>query len=118
MAVKPGPQFESLAAESEKIAQRLVDTDRPKIRFRGTFNEPDKPWHGQVWHENPDVPFIGGRIGFTRTILRGALTEPAEPGEEYGVEGAPLRDVSSKECRRAFAGDMGLPNTKKKSKRS
>jgi hypothetical protein len=102
MATEPSRQFS------------LLGEPTPKIRMRSTWIDPGRKHHGTVLSENPDMPFIGGKIGVTRTILRGALTEPAEPGTEYGVEDKPLRDVSTKEGRRAFAGDMGLPNTKKK----
>jgi hypothetical protein len=106
MATEPSRQFS------------LLGEPAPKVRMRSTWIDPGRRHHGTILSENPDMPFIGGKIDVTRAILRSALNEPAEPGTEYGVEGAPLRDVSTKEGRRDFAGDMGLPNTKKKKKRS
>jgi len=51
-----------------------------------------------------------------KQISRMAREEPVSGGEveTYSVVGGPARNVGTKEGRRALAGDLGLPNVKRK----
>lgn len=96
----------------------------PKLDFATT--EPAKNANGNynVIHSGT-YSFIGGAAGRMKAVANSAR-EDAETVKEVGidnpdrnftrVQGGSWRPTDTKEGRRALAGDLGLPNTKKKKK--